>query len=248
MIQDNSNNLNKSSEDNEETQHIEYEQIDPEDQERINEEIAQKFYGLSSSIKVCFDNTFSLIGKKQETRKGITGKKVYFVLNREEDDIFNQELTTVNENLGTARTILDSYITFSKSVPDFEKFFNKFYYIYKTFITNHRRTLFFRHNVEKEKYMYLYYEIHDGLQELGFLFARLCGTLNIGGDYIKSPPVTARPYQQGMLGLEGDRSYRPMDYYGDPWSQWRGMYNDQQDMLGRTKQRRYRDIGDSEDR
>ncbi len=209
-----------------------------DDETKKREEIANDFNVLISRIKVPFQSILILRknkikpDSKESKELGIRVDSVYFKLNEEEEQKFFQHLTDLNETLGAANSTLDSYIKFTKSSPDFEKFLNMFFIFVENY-TNYRASYFFQVNAEKGNYLYPYYEVDNVLVKLQFLFARLCGTLSIGARWtIIQPPVSHSPMGGDYYGGGGE-SYRP---YSDMYSPYR--YQPEQ-------KPKYRDIGDS---
>ncbi len=204
------------------------------------EAIGQKFYTLSSAIKVSLEN---LIRITTSSNKHYINLQPYFIVNEKTEDTFIHELDNVNLHIGMASSVLDSYITFTKSQPDFTKFFNLFYQLHK-FITNHRKTIFYITNTRDGKIMYPFTTINNTLHSIDFLLSRLCGTLMVAGDYIQDqPPSAPSPYPEGIAGSP----YRPeYPYYPSAPYDWRSsIFNPD---ITRQKPKNQRDIGDVDDK
>ncbi|MFA4870934.1 MAG: hypothetical protein WC623_22235 [Pedobacter sp.] len=149
-------------------------------------EIATDLYILVSQIKTPFETLETLM-----QRKVIVNDKLHFQLNEEEDIEFFQKILSLNQTLGAAHSTLDSYIRFTKSSPDFDKFLNIIY----NFVQNynfHRGTLFFQYNAELGVYLYPYFDVDPALKKMNLLYHRLCGTLGVGGRYIEIQPPSTR--------------------------------------------------------
>ncbi len=201
-------------------------QVTDEEEKKL-EEIANHLFTIIGEIKDPFTIIQGLIKNKVTINH-----KTYFELNEEEDVEFFQNITKLNESLGKASSILDSYIRFTKSSPDFDKFLNIIY----NFVVNynaHRGTIFFQANAEMGLYLYPYFEVDAVMKKMNLLYHRLCGTLRIGGQYIIIQPPRV-PSSMGEFGI--DRFERPG--YFEPYSP----YHYEQ------PKPKTRDIGDAYDR
>lgn len=154
------------------------------------------------------------------------------------------EMDNVNLHIGMASSVLDSYITFTKSQPDFTKFFNLFYQLQK-FTDNHRSSIFYISNAKNNSYLYPYTVINRALHKMSFLLSRLCGTLMVAGDYIMDQPQSSpSQYPESLPG----QSYRPdYPYYPStsPYDWRSSLFNPDIDKRHPKKQR---DIGDIDDK
>ena len=209
-----------------------------DEETKKREEIANDFHVLISRIKTPFNKILTLrknkIRPKSKEAKElcIEVDSIYFRLDEEEEQSFFQSLTSLNETLGAANSTLDSYIKFTKSSPDFEKFLNMFWIFVENY-TNYRASFFFQVNAEKGNYLYPYFEVDNVLVKLQFLFARLCGTLSIGARWtVIQPPVSHAP----MGDYYGGEPYRPYHDAYDPY-RYSPNYNEPKP--------KYRDIGDA---
>lgn len=229
-------------EENEQQDQVPEEPLDTEitdEETKIREKIANDFNVLISRIKVPFQKILILRKKKiipnsrESIALNIKVDNTYFLLNEEEEQEFFGHLTELNETLGASNSTLDSYIKFTKSSPDFEKFLNMFYIFVENY-TNYRSTFFFQVNAEKGNYLYPFFEVDNVLVKLQFLFARLCGTLSIGARWtIIQPPSSSSPMGDAGIGGYGD-GYRPFHDMYDPFR-----YQPEQ------QKPKYRDIGDA---
>ncbi len=219
------------------TEPLELSVTDEETKKR--EEIANDFNVLISRIKIPFQTILTLRKKKikpdsKESRElNVKVDNTYFLLNEEEEQDFFQNLTSLNETLGAANSTLDSYIKFTKSSPDFEKFLNMFYIFVENY-TNYRASFFFQFHAEKGHYLYPYFEVDNVLVKLQFLFARLCGTLSIGARWtVIQPPVSHAP-------MGGDH------YGGEPYGRpYHDLYDPYRYQPFNEPKPKYRDIGDA---
>lgn len=209
-----------------------------DEETKKREEIANDFNVLISRIKVPFQSILTLRKNKikpesKEAKElGIYVDNVYFRLDEEEEQEFFQHLTDLNETLGAANSTLDSYIKFTKSSPDFEKFLNMFFIFVENY-TNYRASGFFQVHAEKGNYLYPYFEVDNVLVKLQFLFARLCGTLSIGARWtVIQPPLSHVP----MGDYYGGEPYRPYHDLYDPY---------RFSPYGEQQKPKYRDIGDA---
>jgi hypothetical protein len=209
------------------------------EEKKIREDIARDFYVLISRIKTPFVEIFKLRSKKvkpgddKAKKLGIRVDKVYFLLTEDEEQDFFRYLTQLNETLGNANSTLDSYIKFTKSSPDFEKFLNMFFIFVENY-TAYRATIFFQAHAEQGHYLYPYYEVDNVLVKLQFLFARLCGTLSVGARWTMIQP----PSSHSSGGFEGG--------YGggiDPYRSFGDAYTPYGHSYGESKPKS-RDIGD----
>lgn len=155
------------------------------------------------------------------------------------------ELDNVNLHIGMASSVFDSYITFTKSQPDFTKFFNLFYQLHK-FISNHRKSVFYMSNTRTGTIMYPFTTINSTLHSIHFLLSRLCGSLMVAGDYIQDQPPSAPSSYMGGMSEEG--MYRPnAPYYPSSPYDWRSsIYNP--NIEQERKRNKQRDIGDIDDK
>lgn len=204
------------------------------------EAISQKFYTLSSAIKISLE---TLIGITDTSEKHYINIQPYFIVTEKTEKAFMHEMDNVNFQIGMASSVLDSYITFTKSQPDFSKFFNLFYQLQK-FTDNHRSSVFYITNARNNNFMYPYTVINRALRKMSFLLSRLCGTLMVAGDYIQDqPPSAPSPYPEGLAGSP----YRPeYPYYPSMPYDWRSsIYNPD---IARQKPKNQRDIGDVDDK
>lgn len=170
--------------------------------------IRTKFHALSADIKVANNNIFTLM----RTERAIANW-TFSALTKEQDEDLFKELAQVNEYLGTAHTMLDSYIILTNSTPKFQNFFNIIYDLMKL-IENHRKSIFFQVHVRQDgKYLYPKATIEDTLWQLTMLFGRLCGTLQGGGEFISDISILESAGQQRGGDNSGynngyDRRYR----------------------------------------
>lgn len=205
------------------------------------EVISQKFYTLSSAIKISLE---TLIDITDTSKKHYINIQPYFIVTEKSERAFMHEMDNVNFQIGMASSVLDSYITFTKSQPDFTKFFNLFYQLQK-FTDNHRSSIFYITNARNNNYMYPYTVINRALRKMSFLLSRLCGTLMVAGDYIQDqPPSAPSPYPEGLAGSP----YRPeYPYYpsAQPYDWRSSIYNPD---ITRPKPKNQRDIGDIDDK
>ena len=156
------------------------------------EKIRTKFQALSADIKVANNNIFTLMRTER-----VVSNWTFSSLTKEQDEDLFKELAHVNEYLGTAHTMLDSYIILTNSMPKFQNFFNIIYDLMKL-IENHRKSTFFQVHVrEDKKYLYPKAAIEDTLWQLTMLFGRLCGTLRGGGEFISDIDVLEGAGQRG---------------------------------------------------
>lgn len=210
-----------------------------DEESKIREDISNDFKALITRIKYPFNEILTLRKNKikpdsvESKKLGIEIHNTYFKLNEEEEQDFFRNLTELNETLGAANSTLDSYIKFTKSSPDFEKFLNMFYIFVENY-ANYRSSFFFQFHAEKGNYLYPYFEVDNVFIKLQFLFARLCGTLSIGARWmIIQPPSSSR----GSSSI-GDDIYNRDRPYHDLYDPYRFQpYNEPRP--------KYRDIGDS---
>jgi hypothetical protein len=209
-------------------------------EKKIREDIARDFYVLISRIKLPFTEIFKLRSKKvkpgddKAKKLGIRVDKTYFLLTEEEEQDFFRYLTQLNETLGNANSTLDSYIKFTKSSPDFEKFLNMFFIFVENY-TAYRATIFFQAHAEHGNYLYPYYEVDNVLVKLQFLFARLCGTLDVGARWTVIQPPSSHS-SGGFDGGYGGGGIDPYRGFGNGYDPYRPSY-------GESKPKT-RDIGD----
>lgn len=171
------------------------------------EKIRTKFQALSADIKVANSNIFTLMRTER-----VIANWTFSSLTKEQDEDLFKELAQVNEYLGTAHTMLDSYIILTNSTPKFQNFFNIIFDLMEL-IKNHRNSIFFQVHVrEDKKYLYPKATIEDTLWQLTMLFGRLCGTLQGGGEFISDIGVLEGAGQRGgdTSGYNNsyDRRYR----------------------------------------
>lgn len=220
-----------------------------EDAER-RKEIAGKFYSLTSSIKLSFEKFKELLGKTE-----VIKFQTYISLTVEEEQELLAELDRLNENIGKARTILDSYITFTRSSPDFEKFLNIIFQVHEYMETYAEQSIFYQFNKRQYgKCLYSNEKLVKAQHKLSFLFNRLCGTLTVAGDYIIDLAYL-QPAQHSQPGMEGAGGYYRPDYYGGGGygggygGDWRNNFTDRDyDGVSRERKKRTRDIGDVDDK
>ncbi len=212
----------------------------PKTDQDKREEISQKFYTLSSAIKLSLEN---LIHITSSSKKHHINIQPYFILNERTEEAFMHEMDNVNLHIGMASSVLDSYITFTKSQPDFTKFFNLFYQLQK-FTDNHRSSIFYISNARNGSYLYPYTVINRALRKMSFLLSRLCGTLMVAGDYIMDqPPSAPSQYTEPITGQQ----YRPeYPYYPSMPYDWRSsLFNPD---IDKHRPKKQRDIGDIDDK
>lgn len=221
--------------------HIDNEPLDltiTDEESKIREDISSDFKAIITRIKVPFNEILILRKNKikpdslESKKLGIEIHNTYFKLDEEEEQTFLRNLTELNETLGAANSTLDSYIRFTKSSPDFEKFLNMFYIFIENY-TNYRSSFFFQSHAEKGNYLYPYYEVDNVLTKLQFLFARLCGTLSIGARWIIIQPPS--PPHSG-LPIGGD--------YGSDMRPYHDLYDPYRFSPYNEPKPKYRDIGD----
>ena len=185
------------------------------EEEMKRDEMANLFFTLATQI-----------GKSDELIKTLMAntitikQKRYFRMDIHQEHDFLKALETINQNLGKAQAMLDTYIELEKSQPEFKNFYNKFYHLFES-INNHRRTLFYNYNATNEEYMYPLIDIATKFGGLSFLFSRLCGVLITSGNYIKhvlylsprSISPTGEGYPGGYSGgYGGGGGYYPHSY------------------------------------
>ena len=213
------------------------------EEEMKRDEMANLFFTLATQI----GKSDELIKTLMENTLTIKQKR-YFRMDIHQEHDFLKALETINQNLGKAQAMLDTYIELEKSQPEFKNFYNKFYHLFES-INNHRRTLFYNYNATNEEYMYPLIDISTKFGGLSFLFSRLCGVLITSGNYIKhvlyltprSMSPTGEGIQGGYGGGYGGGSYYPHSY---PPSM-RDYYDEDRFGVGRREPKQeIRDIGD----
>ncbi len=215
------------------------------EEEQKRDEMANLFFTLATQIET------SDIRIKQLMSQTITIKqKRYFRLSAPDEEEFIKCLEMINQNLGKAQTMLDTYIELEKSQPEFKNFYNKFYYLFES-INTHRASTFYNVNAARDEFLYPLNNFKTKFGGLSFLFARLCGVLNTSGSYMKhvlyltprSMPTSPEGYPGGY-GAGYGGGYIPHSY---PPS-IRGLYDDDQFGVGRREPKNVsRDIGDTHD-
>lgn len=206
------------------------------------QEIANKFFTLSTEIGNSDERIKQLLSNRITLKQ-----KRYAVLDEGREADFLKALESVNQNLGAAQAMLDAYIELDKSTPEFRNFYNKFYQLYEL-ITKHRRSTFYNFRVERGEYLYPIIDIETKFGGLSFLFARLCGVLNVCGSYIKDSiyltPRVSPGYEPAGGGYSG--GYYP--HYIPPSVRPDFLRYDDREMLSRERKQETRDIGDGFDK
>lgn len=214
------------------------------EEEQKRDEMANLFFTLATQISESGEKIKKLLAHTITIKQ-----KRYFRLTEQEEDEFLKALETVNQNLGKAQTMLDTYIELEKSQPEFKNFYNKFYYLFES-INTHRASTFYNVNATRDEFLYPLNNFKTKFGGLSFLFARLCGVLNTSGNYMKhvlyltprSIPSSPEGYPYAGAGYGG--GYYPHSY---PPSM-RGLYDDNQLGIGRREPKHEsRDIGDRND-
>ncbi|MDD5454189.1 MAG: hypothetical protein PHW62_01635 [Candidatus Ratteibacteria bacterium] len=214
------------------------------EEEQKRDEMAYLFFTLATQISKSDEKIKELMAHTITIKQ-----KIYFRLTAGEEEDFLKALETVNQNLGKAQTMLDTYVELDKSQPEFKNFYNKFYYLFES-INAHRESIFYIYNATQDEFLYPLHNIKTKFGGLSFLFARLCGVLNTSGNYIRhvlylsprSIPTSSEGYPGGgYIGGYGGGS----GYYPQPN---RGIYNDDPSLINRREPKREtRDIGDRDD-
>ncbi len=212
------------------------------EEEIKRDEMANLFFTLATQIgksdeliKTLMENTITIKQKR------------YFRMDIHQEHDFLKAFETINQNLGKAQTMLDTYIELEKSQPEFKNFYNKFYHLFES-INNHRRTLFYNYNAINKDYLYPLIDIATKFGGLSFLFSRLCGVLITSGNYMRHvlylTPRSMSPTGEGYPGGYSGGGYYPQSY---PPSM-RNFYDE--DRFGVTKKegkQEVRDFGDKFD-
>jgi len=169
----------------------------------------------------------------------------YVSMSEDEEEEFITEINRLNENIGAARSILDSYITFTRSQPDFEKFLNIIFQVHEFMENYTEKSIFYLFNLRSSNKRLYPLKLNKALHKLSLLFARLCGTLSIAGDYIIDLPPASHPSQMPD-GVNGSPYWRG-DYGGGyGYDDWRRPFIER-DGIDRPR-RKTRDIGDIDDK
>ncbi|MCK5018827.1 MAG: hypothetical protein KAS32_17325 [Candidatus Peribacteraceae bacterium] len=169
---------------------------------------------------------------------------------------FKENIKALNLNLGKARPMLDSYITFRNTTPKFDYVNNLIYKLNKFMIDTQKRRFYELRLVHDDKRYFKYMMLSSIVEELSMLIERIKGTMETGGQFIVDFPKVQSTNQHGPGTYnDGEFNQGPYNspYYSGGYSPYRGgkeyskMLEAQRENELRTKtvqKTPLRDIGD----
>lgn len=209
-------------------------------------EIVDKFNDASfhEDVKILLD-----IVKNAEYRE--LAFKYRIGLTEDQFLAFFNTLTEINEHLAMCQSILDAYVKFSNSTPNFKNLLNELYHFYSFISEQASRTFYFVTLEDEGMHFFEAGKFKKHVYGLAFLLARLKGTLTIATWYLIDIAFQNRQpsYNDGMMG----NRFGGLNDYHAPYSGGYGnrydsrMYDFMSPNRTTTKLNVHRDIGDPED-
>lgn len=186
-------------------------------EEKKREEIRTRFTRLIEMLKESRDSILDIVRDApvefagRDNRKNLTEEQ----LNRIFFDINN-----LNYCLGQARPMLDAYIRFQHSTPDFGPVNNLLYALNQFLVDTQKRQFYilwsqpgvdFKGKPHEPKHYFRAVPLRNVVNKLSFLIERILGALETGGNYIVDIPKrqTQSRYDgvQSRFGSYGGSSY-----------------------------------------
>lgn len=177
------------------------EEYDGKDAQKLTE-IKDKFWSVAAEIQISKDDW---IGLSKKTRT--IGSTIFSILNQEQDWEFDRILNQVNELLGMSNGMVDAYVFFENSTPDFKKHYNIIYDLHEA-IKKHRRSWFYMYWRQQNQHLYPTLIIEEYIRELNMLLSRLKGHLKVGGDYIVDSLYLRGADESGTINNGYTRNWR----------------------------------------
>jgi hypothetical protein len=232
---------------------LDYKSPNDELELKKRQEIVSRFNNASFDSDVRF-----LIDTCNNAEYGEFAFKHRIGLNNDDFHNFFQTLMDINEHLAMCQSILDSYITFSNSTPNFQNLQNAIFHFYDFIAKQSSRTFYF---VMLEKYGIHYFEagtFKKHVYGLSFLLSRLKGTLAVASWYIIDIESQTRQSNSGGFdrfggsgGFDrfGGNNFGSGAYgnYGNSYGNYNPAYNNIGVNRTTTNIKIHRDIGDAND-
>ena len=164
------------------------ERLDPEEQsdwekkeQEKREEIRTKFTVIIEELHGSVSDIIDIV-ESGEIKTIAFAKRV--ILSEEDIKGITKNIGNINFLLGKSRPMLDSYIKFTNTTPDF-KSINDIIFQLSRFMTDTQRKPFYQ--IHEEKYGKRYFKkvpILKLANDVSILSERILGTLEVAGDYI----------------------------------------------------------------
>ena len=197
-----------------------------EKERKAREEIQKRFITIVVDMKRDCDIINDIVNSAESKVVGANHERV----DLSEDDLSDLTVNIKDMNflLGKARPMLDSYIRFSTTTPDFKPINNLMYQL-NTFLRDTQKKRFYQ--IHKQKYDKRYFKkipLLSIVDKISFLVERILGTMSVGGDYIVDVGKSRRD-KYGARGEMGPGT--GMDRFGGSYWKLNGKVMEEKELV-----------------